>query len=141
MNEDKKIIFRKPVIVKLSDDTIATIDPPNKERSSVKFSFSIGRKKSFTIHDHRERTIISWRIYRENKDLLRKDINRRAELIIKERPDGTRYAILGDRAENDVVIHSFEETETLPSQSPEISIGPNENNRSLIVRKFKEDER
>jgi len=136
--EVKTVIWKGSAIVQLSESTIATMDQPNKKRLSVRFSFIIHPKKSIDIYDHRDRSVLSSRIYFENINIMKIDINRRATATVKRREDGTEYIVLSDISENIPITYALQEIQ-FGDPSAEWSSPPNKETMFLIARRHKDD--
>ena len=138
MKDNKTILWSGSAIIRLSESTIATMDRPSRKRASVRFSFIMSRGRSIDIYDHRERSIISSRIYFENINIMRIDINRRANVTIKERHDGTRYIVLGDVPEKTSIVHALKES-AFGQADTEWSSAPDKEDIVIAIERYKED--
>jgi len=113
------------------------MDPPNRKRTSVKFSFTTADRRSLEIYDHREQSYISSKVYGENKNILKIDINRRAKVTVKKRDNGTEYIVIGDMAENIPIIYALRETPKKEREKTEWSSSPNERDTVLSISNFR----
>ncbi|MDD4930803.1 MAG: hypothetical protein PHG66_01440 [Candidatus Colwellbacteria bacterium] len=137
MNEKSITTWKGPVLIKLSKETISTCNPPSRGRTATRFVFPVKNGKKFFVYDHRERSLISARIYIGNKDILSMDINQRGAIEIREHPDGTQYAVIHDIREDILISHSLDEQITMMNRDVEWKTGEANDGRSLVISKLK----